>query len=134
MAMQSEVGYADTLLALPVVNAVDVLGRLSFHSTIVVVSARPVEKLVWVRRWLGLHSLSETVSSVVSSFGRSKADVACDVRASWLVDDDGRHAVGLDVSTQFVLFGARRNRSENMCDLVIARDWLNVEEIVSANL
>lgn len=131
-AMQSEIGFADTLSAPPVVGAVRGLKRLCTHTGIVVVSARPSEKMVWLNEWVCAHGLSKVITSVVTSHGGLKADVARRLGADWLIDDDQRHAFELSNETTFVHFGVGEESTGK--PFFVAQDWIAVETLVLARL
>lgn len=131
-AMQSEVGFEDTLLAPPVEGAVMAIRRLSAVATIVVVSARPPEKMVWLHRWLELYGLKEVVGGVVSAYGCAKSDVVLQYGAGWLIDDDVRHAAGLPNNASFVLFGGSKEEARE--GVLYANDWTCIETMVLAGL
>lgn len=127
-AMQSDVGYEDTLLAPPMVGALSALRQLSEIATIIVVSARPPEKMVWVRRWLSRHGLEEEVQCVTSAYACTKSDIVRQYGGGWLIDDDLRHAAGMPTHTTFVLFGRPREESNRV--RVCASDWEGVKILI----
>lgn len=102
--MQSQVGFEDTLEALPMPGMIDAVGILAQQARLIVISARPERKILWLRAWLHSHGLDRVISGVLSSHGCEKLQVASDLRCECLVDDDIRHYRD-GATTSFVLFG-----------------------------
>lgn len=104
--MQSEVGYEDTLAAPPVAGAIDALEQLASVATLVVVTARPPQKVVWAKRWLASNRVLGLFADILGSCGVSKIKVAANVGAGWLVDDDSRHLEVPACEINRMLFGS----------------------------
>lgn len=103
-AMQKAVGFEDTLSAEPMEFMPELLGILAESWSVQVVTARPLGKLKWVSEWLARNRLDAFISTVVSSQGRKKVDVASELGALYMIDDDLRH-FATDRGVVFILFG-----------------------------
>lgn len=126
-------GRKASLDAKPVAGAVQSIQRLSKLFRLYIVTARSKEKIKWVHQWLRMNSLETFLQGVMSSVGKSKAEVIAHIRAVALLDDDLRHLLSL-AEHNFLKFNLAPNlrvRYTRKDDLIQVRTWKAFSELVA---
>lgn len=115
----------------PMFGTADGLARLSDRHEVVVVTARRGGALENTRIWLDHHGLAGHVADIVSSAGKTKADIAHELGLALLVDDVIENLHGLCGPVVPVLWDAIYNR-DALVDTWIRRvsGWSDVTDLV----
>lgn len=127
-------GRKATQDAKPVAGAVQSIQRLSQLFGLCIVTARSQEKINWIHQWIGMNSLAPFLKEVVSSEGKSKAEIVAHISAVALLDDDLRHLVRL-AEYDFLKFNLAPNlraRYTKKDDLIQVRTWKAFSELIAS--
>jgi len=77
--------------AKPVAGSLRTIKQLSRLFDLAIVTARSEERIAYAREWLKTCSLSSHISDIIPRKGREKLDIARELGAGALLDDDVRH-------------------------------------------
>jgi hypothetical protein len=132
--MQANVGYEDTLDALPVDGCLGALSSIAINNHVYVLTSRPEEKLHWVEKWLSKYGFENLIEDIYSTHLMSKLKQASKLSCSALIDNDLRHLMdGHYSGVKKVLFSdvTKRGLSSHLpSDMVVAKSWQEILELI----
>lgn len=111
----------------PTAGALAGLTELARTYRLFIVTARTPEQIRWTKEWLARRGIEGLFEGIHSSVGRTKAQIARQLSALALVDDDARHLRSTEETPYGrLLYAPDAHEAENEPGIIRVRDWLAI--------